>query len=76
MRGPLLLFFLITLINVILKSIKDKKSIEAVRETRVKELQQKPLKNNKTINILEEFKKSIQEEIQKQTINKDMENLY
>lgn len=60
MRSPILFFIFMIVIDLILKSSKDKKKIEQERQKRVKELQKQP----STTRSMGDLKRILEEEIQ------------
>jgi hypothetical protein len=62
MPSPLLFFIFIIVIDLILKSVKDKKKIEQSREKRTQEIQKQPTKQRP----LADLRKLLEEEVNKE----------
>ncbi|MBU5427109.1 hypothetical protein KQI41_11855 [Tissierella pigra] len=67
MPGPILFFVLIIVIDLILKSVKDKQKIEEVKNQRIPEINKVP----KETRTLGELRKILQEELQKELSKKE-----
>ncbi|MBU5438262.1 hypothetical protein KQI42_09595 [Tissierella sp. MSJ-40] len=71
MRSPLIFFIFIIVIDLLLKSSKDKKKIDEARRKRIQELEKQPRPNKGVITVLkDEMQKETQKRQRKQNTNK------
>jgi TolA-binding protein len=71
MRSPLIFFIFVFIIDLLLKSSKDKRKIDEARRKKIQELEKQPRPNKGVITVLkDEIQKETQKRQRKQNINK------